>query len=84
MRFSASSSVEFAVGPLPTGVVVNAATLTGFVSNNPFDPCPESCGNRSIQVHGYDGTGAVQLANFDTADLLGSSVIGTGVFQPEL
>ena len=76
-----SSSVEFAVGALPTGVVVNSATLTGFVSNNPFDPCPEYCGNRSIQVHGYEGTGVVQLANFDTANLLGSRVIGTGGYN---
>jgi hypothetical protein len=52
-----SSSVEFAVGALPTDVVVNSATLTGFVSNNPFDPCPEYCGDRIVQVHGYEEPG---------------------------
>jgi hypothetical protein len=76
-----STAVEFDISGLPVGATVNSATLSGFISNNPFDACPEACGDRSIQVHGYAGTGTVQLENFSVDGLVGNSVIGVGNFD---
>lgn len=76
-----STAVEFDISSLPTGATVNSAMLSGFLSNNPFDPCPEVCGDRSIQVHGYAGIGIVPLESFAVDGLVGSSVIGVGNFD---
>lgn len=76
-----STAVEFGLSGLPGTATVNSAMLSGLISNNPFDPCPEYCGDRSIQVHGYTGTGTVQLPDFSADNLVGSQVIGTGDYS---
>ena len=55
-----------------------STTLASLISNIPLENCPAFCVDRSIEVLGYAGDGAIQLADFGNGEVVGSSVIGVG------
>lgn len=74
------SGAVFDLSALPLGAVVSSATLTAFFSNNPFEDCPASCVDRSIQLHGFAASGPLAPSDFGIDSLLASTIIGTGDF----
>jgi hypothetical protein len=79
---SFSTAAEFHLSSVPAGAILNSATLTSLISNIPFENCPAFCVDRSIEVLGYAGDGAIQLADFGNGGVVGSSVIGVGNINP--
>ncbi len=75
---SFSTAAEFHLSVVPAGAILNSATLTSLIANIPFEHCPGFCVDGSIEVLGYAGDGAIQLADFGNGGVVGSSVIGVG------
>jgi len=75
---SFSTTAEFDLSSVPAGAILDSTTLTSLISNIPFENCPAFCVDRSIEVLGYAGGDAIQLADFGNGEVVGSSVIGVG------
>lgn len=61
------TAVEFDLSAVPTGAVVNAATLTTFANVND--------GPREIALYGYAGDGSISLADFSLGSLVASATV---------
>lgn len=67
---SIRTAFEFSQVDIPAASMVDSAFLALYLNNWE--------GNRKIEIHGFAGDGIIELADFSTDNLLGSTMVGAG------